>query len=378
MLRTQLAFRAAELGGIDITFHISTGAVASLVIIVELFLAQLDIDSDMDAAIGGHFDGALTELLEEEVGIVGIDVAILVKVGVFLVIDFRANAGDIVQKRLAVRRRDLAVAVEIAVFHFGGIRNFNRFAVHNPAHVCSKHGSPGVFKDDDAAVVKLVRKQILRKEVSAQRESCGRVFHVIEGETEGVFAGAVGIVAQFGLNLTVRIGGGGVLIHQQIAAAGNRRANVCKAGALPQNRIVARAVFAIVLDDRRSRGHQQTLRQHAVRQAGFFGKSVLLDVLRKYRRHACNLRGGHGGTGHILVAAAVHQGVDVAAGCGDLGLHLQRTGNAPAGEVAHGIVIAVKLTGIGFGKDGHLAGVVQDIAGAIGDSLRIFLDVLAV
>ena len=64
----------------------------------------------MDAAVCGDLHGALVQLLEEQVSIVGVDVAVVVEVGVVLIGDGIQDAGDIVQERLAVGLGDLAVA----------------------------------------------------------------------------------------------------------------------------------------------------------------------------------------------------------------------------------------------------------------------------
>lgn len=86
--------------------------------------------------------------------------------------------------------------------------------------------------------------------------------------------------------------------------------------------------------------------------------------------HTGNLGRCHRGTGHGLVGGtashrAVH-GVDIATGSGDLGLHLQGSGNTPAGEGAHGVVFVVvdRAVNAFLYKQGAL--IVKDVAGFVG------------
>ena len=97
-------------------------------------------------------------------------------------------------------------------------------------------------------------------------------------------------------------------------------------------------------------------------------------MLRQECCHAGNLRRSHRGAGHILVAAAIHKRIDVAAGSDDLRLHFQGTGNAPGGEAADRIVVAVLNRRLNFGGNNHFTGIVEDIAGGILHRGGVFLD----
>ena len=71
------------------------------------------------------------------------------------------------------------------------------------------------------------------------------------------------------------------------------------------------------------------------------------QVLQNQSAHTGDVGGGHGGAAHHVIAAAVHGGVDVAAGGGHIGHQAQVGGDAPGGEVTH-------LTGGGVVHDGGL------------------------
>ena len=291
-----------------------------------------------------------------------------------LFVDLGSHAGHIVQQRLTIFVVDLAVAVEVAMLQTGGILGFDGLTIDAPSDIRRDQRCPRIFKVDDGVVREAVTENILREEIRIKGERCIGVLHIINGKAKGIQAVAVGIVAKLRLDLAVLVGIGRVGIHQQIAAAGNRSANVGKSGALTKHGIVTDAVFAIILDHRLSGGHEQALCQRTHRQAGLFRQTVFLDVLRDDCRHARDLRRSHGGTGHILVRAAVLQGVDVAAGGGNFRLQLQRTGNAPGGEVAHGIVVIRCDGGCNTFSDIELAGVVQDLSAPVPDCGRLFLD----
>ena len=351
------ALVGADLGGIHKAFHIGAGTVGILIVLVQ----ALDIGGQghMDAAVGGHFHSLAAQLLEEQIGIVGVDVAVGVKVGIGGIGDLGADAGGIVQQRLAVFLVDLAVAVEVAVLHTGGVGDLHQLAVHVPGDVGGQKGSHAVLKGSGAAVGEAAQVQILGEEVGVQHKVGGLVLQVIDGEAEGIGAGAIGIVAQLGLDLAVGIGLGGVLIHQQIAAGGGSRAHIGKAGALRQDGVIAGAVLALILQNGLSGGHQQRLGQHTGAEAGLFGETVGLDVLRHHSGHTGYLGSGHGRTGHILEVVAVLQGVNAAARSGDLRLHLQRAGNAPGGEAAHGVIVGGGRIHSGTGAHGegtHIVG----------------------
>ena len=103
--------------------------------------------------------------------------------------------------------------------------------------------------------------------------------------------------------------------------------------------------------------HQHGLSQ--VTQGACNGIGVqFLQTLQHQSGDACNLRSGHGSTGHQAVLAVIQGGVDIAADAGDVGLQGQVGSNAPGGEVRH-------LT----------AGRVGDLDQLVGDSQGLDLSV---
>ena len=363
-----------NLVGVHITLDIGTGVVAGLVIGIQA--QDLGIDFHMDAAVCGDLHGALVQLLEEQVSIVGVDVAVVVEVGVVLIGDGIQDAGDIVQERLAVGLGDLAIAVEVAVGKTRGSGHLHHLAVHGPGDVGGQQSGPGILEVHLGAVLELIGEDILGEEIGAEVEGGRSILQVVDGEAEVILAGAGGIVAQLHLDLTVGSAGVGVLIHHDVGAGGNGSAHIGKAGALLHNGIVAILALAVILIHGDSGGHQQGLSQSAGGEAGLLRQLVGADVLGHHSGHTGNLGRGHGGTGHILVAAAILQGVDIAARSGDLGLQLQGAGNAPGGEVAHGVVISGLNVHAGLGAHGELAHIVGHAVGFL--LLGIGLDDLAV
>ena len=363
-----------NLVGVHITLDIGAGVVAGLVILVQA--QDLGIDFHMDAAVCGDLHGALVQLLEEQVSIVGVDVAVVVEVGVVLIGDGIQDAGDIVQERLAVGLGDLAVAVEVAVGKTLGSGHLHHLAVHGPGDVGGQVGGPGILEVHHGAVLELIGEDILGEEIGAEVEGSRSILQVVDGEAEVILAGAVGIVAQLHLDLTVGSAGVGVLIHLDVGAGGNGSAHIGKAGALLHNGIVAILALAVILIHGDSGGHQQGLSQSTGGEAGLLRQLVGADVLGHHSGHTGNLGRGHGGTGHILVAAAILQGVDIAARSGDLGLQLQGAGNAPGGEVAHGVIISGLNVHAGLGAHGELAHIVGHAVGFL--LFGIGLDDLAV
>ena len=222
-------------------------------------------------------------------------------------------------------------------------RNRDRIACAE-CHLSVETGGPGVHVGDP-----LIRKQILGKEIPRQSVGLLRLCQVENGEGELVAAGLFRVVAQLRLDFAIGIGLRGVLAHENVAVRRDRRAHIGKAGALAQDGIVAVTqviafrILAKVLQLRHSRGHEQALSQLTGGVAGLFLQPRLTDVLSNQSSHTGHLRSGHRGAGHVLIALAagnnsIH-GVDVAAGGGNLRLQLQRAGNAPGGEAAHGIVL---------------------------------------
>ena len=363
-----------NLVGVHITLDIGAGVVAGLVILVQA--QDLGIDFHMDAAICRDLHSALAQLLEEQVSIVGVDAAVVVEVGVVLIGDGIQDAGDEVQQSLAVSLGDLAVAIEVAVGKTLGSGHLHHLAVHGPGDVGGQQSGVGILEVHLGAVVELIGEDILGEEVGAEVEGGRDILQVVDGEAEAVLTGALGIVAQLHLDLTVGSAGVGVLIHHDVGAGGNGSAHIGKAGALLHNGIVAVLTLAVILIHGDSGGHQQGLSQSTGGEAGLLRQLVGADVLGHHSGHTGNLGRGHGGTGHILVAAAILQGVDIAARSGDLGFQLQGAGNAPGGEVAHGVVISGLNVHAGLGAHGELAHIVGHAVGFL--LLGVGLDDLAV
>ena len=364
-----LTLGGGGLVGEHIALHIGAGVVAGLVIGIQT--QQSHIGGDVQAAAGGDHHGSSTQFLEEQVSIVGVDAVVVVEVSGVLMLDVGTHAGDIVQQSLTVIGIDLTVAVKVTIFQCI-VQESSVFAVHGPLDVGGHGVGPGVLE-----VHTVGGHQILREEVGAQVEVSSLVLQIVDGEAEGVLAGAGGIVAQLYLDLAVGSAGVGALIHQDVGAGGNGIGHVGQTGTLTQHGIVAVAVLTVILHHGLGGGHQQGLSQLTGGETGLLGEIILTDVLSHQSGHTGDLRSGHGGAGHILIGTAVLQGVDVAARGGDLGLHLQRTGNAPAGEAAHGVVVGGGMVDSGGSTHGHGAGVVHK-TGIGGVLLGAGLDVLAV
>ena len=362
------ALGRAHLIGIHIAFHVSAGTAAEFVHIVHGILVQRHGQAHMNGAVGGDLHAALAHLAIEQVNIEGIHIAVLIQVGCIGMGNGIPHAGHIVQQGLAVGQGDGTVAVKVAVLQAFGALGFNMLAVHDPAQRRADDGRPVRLEVHTALLC-----QGLREEVGGKGKVAGGVLQVVDGKAEGVGTGAVGIVAQLHLHLAVSIGVGGIGVHGNVAAGVDGIAHIGKTGALLQHGVVI-----LIGGQRSSGGHQQTLGQEPHRAAGFLVQLVSLDVLSQHGGHTGDLGSGHGGTGHILVAAAIHQGVDVAAGSGDLRLHGQGTGHAPGREAAHGVVVAVVSLGGSAAADGDLTGVVEDLAGAVLDGRGVLLQEIGI
>ena len=369
-----LALFGAGLVGVHIAFDIQAGAVADLIVHAQEILAECSGHGHMDAAVGGNGHAAGADLAEEQVDIIGVHIAVGIQVRRIGVGDGIPCAGHIVQQGLTVGTSDHAVAVEVAVVQVLGNFGIQVGAVHVPGHVCRQQVG-GIQLEVHSSVL----IQSLGEEVGAQHEVAGGVLHVVQGKAEGISTGAAGIRTQLHLHLAVGIGIGGVGIHSDVAACVDGVAHIGKTGALLQHGVIIEIGGQRGSGDQRgSGGHQQTLDQEPDGTAGLGVQLVGLDVLSQHSGHTGDLGSSHGGTGHILVAAAVHQGVDVAAGSGDLRLHGQRTGHAPGGEAAHGVVDAVVMLGGNAAADGDLTGVIEGISGIILDGRGVLLQEIGI
>ncbi len=240
---------------------------------------------------------------------------------------------------------------------------------HGPVKVRGGLGHQGVV----AAVV-----NVLGEEVGAQGVGLSLGGHVVD--LEGVAPGALlgGQIAELSLDLAVGIGGGGVGAHEDHRGSVDRIVDVGKASADLDGGIVGSGLGADVHGH--GGGHQKALGDLTGGVAGE-GHVILTQVLAEGGGQTGDVGGGHGGAGHqlILVGAAdvsagglvgAPEGVDVAAGSGDLGLHEQRAGNAPGGEDAHFRIVR-DLHMRDFGADAHGAGIVGDGAGGVGGGVRL-------
>ena len=193
----------------------------------------------------------------------------------------------------------------------------------------------------------------------------------MDGEAEAVDTGLGGIVAQLDLDLAVGGVGGGVIVHDDVGLGGGGQVGTGHAGTLLQDGV---PVLVGLLHQSLGGGHQQALGQLTDGQAGLLDQIVLTDVLGHDGGDTGHLGSGHGGTGHALVALTTGDhavdGVDVAAGGGDLGLHLQRVGDTPGGEVGHlielGGGVGAVLVEEGAVHGGNAQGVGVGAGGAAG------------
>ena len=179
---------------------------------------------------------------------------------------------------------------------------------------------------------------------------------VIQGEGEAVDAGAVGIVAQLGLDHAVSHA-----VHGQEGRGADGGADVGQAGTLLDDGVIG----TLAAEHRLGGTHQQGVDQSALGHA-LIGQALLPEVLGDDGGQTGHLGGGHRGAAHDLILIRLPDsavdGVDVAAGGGDIGLQGQVAGNTEGAEGAHGLVGgAVVIAGEGS-ADGQLAGAVGNAA----------------
>ena len=330
-----------------------------------------DRHNDLGHAAGGKDVAVLGFLglpVDEQVGVAGGDLAVLVQIGHGQIHVLGAQlAAQVVQNGLHVQVVGVAVLVHVVALGLGTV------------------GGPGVAHaacgQQGGAVGQELALDLLGEEVGIQLVAQILVAQVVELEAEAVAAGLLGIVAQLGLDLAVGIGAGAD--GQSVALVGHHDhgggldglGHIGQTGALLQD-----GEILILRGHGGGGGHQQALENGAGVVVGgqggvAVGNGVLPQVLRQHAGQARNVGRGHGGAGEGLIsgvgAAAVRvglavDGVDVAAGGGDLGLHQQGAGNAPGGEVGDdglGAVDDHRFLGVG---DLHAAGVVGDAVGLVG------------
>ena len=156
---------------------------------------------------------------------------------------------------------------------------------------------------------------------------------VVEGDVE---VPSLGPIPQVGLGS----GGLGGTRHGRVYGRGRGSQDVRQTRALLARGVRVAGVLERV-GDGSGRAHDEVLDDvNLFACAHGREQRIILDALQDDRAHARHLRGRHRRAGHELVGASGHRGVDVAAGCGDLGLEAQVGGDAPGGEARHGILRA--------------------------------------
>ena len=367
--------------GLDIGVALNVEALGE-VVVEEGHVIGIQSQLDVDLGGLGDGDGGSRSVLKEQLGVVGGDLAVAVHVGsrgVELVALF-LSAGDVVQDGLSVVSVGLAVHVDVCIDEVSILVGL---AVDLINSLGADEGGGGILQHAVAGVA----GDPLDERIGAEPEFLA----VLQRhDSEGVFILALllGIVAQLDLDLAVLSGVGenrGAFVHRDDRLGVDRVVHVGKTGADTEDGPV---VAVRVIDGMRG-GHQQGVDELALRHAGLRAQIVLTDVLAQQAGHAVDLGSRHGGTGHQLVlvvlalraAASVRtpDGVDGAAGSQNLRLHNQRAGNAVGGEGGNRDGIG-KLAHdeLHVGGDGHLAGVVQDVAFVVENGLSLRLDGVAV
>ncbi len=369
-----LAFLSGQAFCKDIALNVS----AIGIVIVNGVLPILrngHIHSDFHRTRSGNHNGIL-HIGEEQISIVGIDVAISIQVSQSLIGQFTAQASGVVQQGNAVIGVDKTITVEV---HFGQIQvALDGLTIHIKADIRTDQGGRGIHEDTRVrVVVHITHGRRLNKEIAAKGIDLLFISQVVDGESEAIFAGLIGIVAQLGLDLAISVRIRGILAHQNVSIRRGSCSHICQASALLEHRIVAAAAIGHGL----SSGHQQAVDQRTVAQASLSFQTLFTDVLGHDSSHTCHLGRCHRGTGHdlILVRSAAFRrtaidGVDTAARGSDLRLQFQAAGNTPAGERTHRVVIAVELGSSRAAANGHLSSVVQHVASIVSHSSGCSLD----
>ena len=328
------------------------------------------IGRDLDFNLHFHATGSRNSdnclcCSQEQVCIVRVDNAVFIEVGQISICQFNFLAGSIVQQGLAVQCVNHTVAIEVHAVHAPNSAHF--LAVDDEGALCTDQSGSGVHEEHSASAV-----GCLDEEVSRQVVQLLCIVHIVNGEGEGILAGAEGIVAQLCLDLAVGIGGSGVLTHQNVGIGHDSSTHIGKACALLQDGVVCICAF----QNGNSGGHQQALSQGTSIQTGLGFQIVLTDVLSQKSCHTGYLRSSHRCTAHHFVSYMIINGAfsgcistangqNVAAGSGDLRLQLQRTGNTPRGEGAHGVIINRIQECLCAGRNIHGTGPIQDCPGGL-------------
>ena len=332
MLRTGHSLWGAQTGDQNIALHISAVGIGLLQSLL-LCLGEGHFHANLHLLTGLHRNQSGAVPGQEQMYVIGIDGAVAVQIRFVSAGDGRA-AYDIVHQSLAVGHVDFPITVEVQAGQ--RLRQRQSRAVRSPGSADLQSLRLGI-----QIGFSILPEGSLGEEVGAEPVGQGLVGDVLQGEGEAVEALAIRIVSQLGLYLAVRRRVGSIFVHQDHTVGGDGAIYIGQAGALLENRVVVAAVLTI--PDGGGRGHDQRLDELPGVQTGLFLQPAFPDVLGQNRRDTGNLGRGHGGAGVVGIALAAVgdavQRVDVAAGSCDLRLQLQGTGNAPTGEVAHGLVL---------------------------------------
>ena len=350
----QLAALGGQGNGLDEGLDVS--AVGILLVQADL-VGTVEGDGDLhtDGALGGDLHGTLIAA-QEQMDIVGADLAVAAEIGIPGIGGQVGAQGHMVQQRLAVGPGDSAVAVEItACIQLAGVGQ-----VH-AAHLEGGESLQIPGQQVQIALAVLTLEDVLGEGVGIQTVGNGLTGQVVQREGEGIFAGALGVVAQLGLDHAVVHA-----VHGQEGGGADGGADVCQTGTLLDDGIVN------TLGAQHGLGgaHQQGIHQGTVGQT-VIGDIILPEVLGDHGGQARHLGGRHGGAAHQLILVRLGysavDGVDVAAGGGDVGLQTQVAGDAEGAEGAHGFVSGIVIVAGQGGADGEGAGAVGQAA--LGDLL---------
>ncbi len=253
MGHTQYTFVRGELLGKEIAFYVSAIDIALIQQSLLLF-GQSHFHLNLGLAAGGQGDQAGVQLIQQEVRIMRICVAIRIQVGMVQVLNLRSGTGDVVQQRLDIVGVDKTVAIEIAAREVIGRRQF--LPVNQPGHVGLKRCGSGV-----QVAIRPVTEEALGKQLCRELISLLQVVQRVESEAEFIFTCAVGIVAQLCLDLAVIKAVGGVSMHQDIRVGQNGSAHIGQTCTLLHNGVIP----ACLLLHWDCSGHEETLDQRSRR-----------------------------------------------------------------------------------------------------------------
>ena len=223
-------------------------------------------------------------------------------------------------------------------------------------------------------------RDVFRQGLSGEIVGRRRAGHVVQGDVE---VPALGAVTEF------RLGAGrvGSTVHGRVHGRGRCRLNVHEACALLTRGVVGTGA-GVRIGDGDSGAHDEVLDDVGLLARAHRGEErVVLNAFKHDGADAGDLRGRHGRAGHVLVAAAGHGGVDVAAGGGHLRLEAHVRRHAPRAEVRHlvGTATVPRVFDGGHRHDGRegggftqgrgvrVGGVGQVLARLVAVSSRVFV-----